>query len=394
MKKYFLLAVLLCFISVLSAQNYVTLHEDCNFRVKSVTLEAGTYRLYQMRIGNDKLSSFQVPSGFRITIYENDDFNSRSKTFTTSVSCLDSAWDNNTSAIVVENTNIQQTNPNEYVVLYSDCYSQGFSRSLRPGVYKGADLGELKNTISSFAIFGNLRLRIYTGSEDATGYFVTLENSEPCLSRTYNDRISSLVVEYKPLNSSGTGNNGSSGGTYAEFYTDCKYKGNRLSLLPGRYTGEELGLFRKTIGSIQIPSGWSVKVFDGDNLTGSSDTYTSGSDCISYTWRNRISSLVVEERSGWNNGGAPVVNELILYTDAGYKGQSVTLMPGTYPTMTAANGFPEKALSSIQIPPGYRVVIYDQPNLRGKSLILTSSRSSFTLTSWNDRAASIAVFRN
>lgn len=88
------------------------------------------------------------------------------------------------------------------------------------------------------------------------------------------------------------------------------------------------------------------------------------------------------------------MNELILYTDAGYKGQSVTLMPGTYPTMTAANGFPEKALSSIQIPPGYRVVIYDQPNLRGKSLILTSSRSSFTLTSWNDRAASIAVFRN
>ncbi len=393
MKKYVILLVVLLYTTVLAAQNYVTLHEDCNFRGRSYSLEAGTYRLYQMRIGNDKLSSFQVPAGFRITLYENDDFNSRSKTFTTSESCLDSAWDNNASAIVVENTNIQQTNPNEYVVLYSDCYSRGFSRSLRPGIYKGSDLGELKNSISSFAIFGNLRLRIYTGSEDASGYFVTMENSETCLGRNYNDRISSLVVEYKPYNTTGSGNPNNAG-IYAEFYTDCNYKGNKLSLLPGRYTGEELGLFRKTIGSVQVPSGLTVKVYDGDNLMGSSETYSSDLDCISYSWRNRISSLVVDDRGGGFGSGNPVATELILYTDASYKGQSVTLLPGTYKTMAQANGFPEKALSSIQVPPGYRVVIYDQPNLRGKSMTLTASRSSFSMTNWNDRAASIAVYRN
>jgi len=393
MKKITLLVLVFLQYTILSAQNYVTLHEDCNFRGKSYTLEAGTYRLYQMRIGNDRLSSFQVPSGFRITIYEHDDFNSRSKTYTETVSCLDSAWDNNASAIVVENTNIQQTNPNEYVVVYSDCYSRGFSRSLRPGVYKGADLGELKNNISSFALFGNLRLRIYTGSEDASGYFVTLENSETCLSRTYNDRISSLVVEYKPYTSPGTGNNNNNG-SYAELYTDCNFKGNKLSLLPGRYTGAELGMFRKTVGSLQLPAGLTIKVYDGDNFNGASETYSSGIDCISFSWRNRISSMIVEDRGNWGSNGNTTVNELILYTDAGYKGQSVTLLPGTYSTMAAANGFPEKALSSIQIPQGYRVVLYDQPNLRGKSISLTASRSSFIMSGWNDRAASIAVYRN
>ncbi len=393
MKKITLLVLVFLQYTILSAQNYVTLHEDCNFRGKSYTLEAGTYRLYQMRIGNDRLSSFQVPSGFRITIYEHDDFNSRSKTYTETVSCLDSAWDNNASAIVVENTNIQQTNPNEYVVVYSDCYSRGFSRSLRPGVYKGADLGELKNNISSFAIFGNLRLRVYTGSEDASGYFVTLENSETCLSRTYNDRISSLVVEYKPYTSPGTGNNNNNG-SYAELYTDCNFKGNKLSLLPGRYTGAELGMFRKTVGSLQLPAGLTIKVYDGDNFNGASETYSSGIDCISFSWRNRISSMIVEDRGNWGSNGNTTVNELILYTDAGYKGQSVTLLPGTYSTMAAANGFPEKALSSIQIPQGYRVVLYDQPNLRGKSISLTASRSSFIMSGWNDRAASIAVYRN
>jgi hypothetical protein len=394
MKKIAFLSAALLSLHFLCAQSYVTLHEDCNFRGKSYTLEAGTYRLYQMRIGNDKLSSFQVPSGFRITIYADDNFNSKSASYTSSVSCLDSAWDNNTSAIVVENTNIQQTNPNEYVVLYSDCYSKGFSRSLRPGVYKGADLGELKNNISSFSIFGNLRMRVYTASEDASGYNVAFDNSETCLSRTYNDRISSLVVEYKPLTSTGNGNNNSGTGNYAEFYTDCNYKGNKLSLLPGRYTGEDLGLFRKTIGSMQLPSGITVKVYEEDNLMGPSENFSSGFDCISFSWRNRISSLVVEDRGGWNSGGSTAVTELILYTDANYKGQSATLLPGTYATMAQANGFPEKALSSIQIPPGYRVVIYDQPNFRGKSYTLTASRSSFSLSSWNDRAASIAVYRN
>jgi hypothetical protein len=394
MRKLVLSALAICFATLLSAQNYVTLHEDCNFRGKSYTLETGTYRLYQMRIGNDKLSSFQVPAGFRITIYEHDDFNSRSKTFTTSVSCLDSTWDNNTSAVVVENTNIQQTNPNEYVVVYSDCYSRGFSRSLRPGIYTGTDLGELKNSISSFAIFGNLRLRIYTGSEDASGYFVTLENNESCLARNYNDRISSLVVEYKPYTSSGSGGNSNGTGTYAELYTDCNYKGNRLSLLPGRYTGEQLGLFRKTIGSIQVPSGFSVKVYDGDNLMGTSESYSSDQDCISYSWRNRISSVVVEDKGGWSGSGTPVVTDLIIYSDANYKGQSATLLPGTYNTMAQANGFPDKTMSSIQVPPGYRVVIYDQPNLRGKSLTITSSRNNFSMSSWNDRASSIAVYRN
>jgi hypothetical protein len=56
-------------------------------------------------------------------------------------------------------------------------------------------------------------------------------------------------------------------------------------------------------------------------------------------------------------------------------------------------GFPERALSSIQIPSGYRVVLYDQPNLRGASYTLTSSRMSLNLLGWNDRAVSMAIYR-
>lgn len=400
MKKIILTNLLVAsFFLQATAQNYATLHEDCNFRGRTVKLVPGTYRLYQMQLGNDKLSSFQLPAGFRLTIYENDNFGGRSQSFSTTVSCLDSVWDNLASSVVVENTGFQQTNPNEYVVLYSDCYQRGFSRSFRPGIYTGSELGELKNAISSFSIYGNLRIRAYTTSDNASGFFTNFDKSETCLSRNFNDRISSLVVEYNQAAGSGTGTGNAAGpsGNYAVFYTECNYLGNAVSLLPGRYTGDELGMFRKNISSIQLSPGLRITVYENENLTGMSSGYSTGSACLSFNWRNRIGSVLVEAQPGYGNngsqGGNPAISDVVIYTDASYKGQSVTLLPGTYPTMRALNNFPDKALSSIQIPPGYRVILYDQENLRGKTYILTSSRSSFSLTNWNDRTSSIAVYR-
>jgi hypothetical protein len=62
--------------------------------------------------------------------------------------------------------------------------------------------------------------------------------------------------------------------------------------------------------------------------------------------------------------------------------------------MIAALGFPDRSLSSIKIPSGYRVVLYDQPNLRGASYTLTSSRMGLNLIGWNDRASSISIYRD
>ncbi|MBI3140136.1 MAG: hypothetical protein HYZ15_16285 [Sphingobacteriales bacterium] len=391
-RKLLTLAVLVMSVVSLTAQNYVTLHEDCNYRGRNYYLEAGTYRTYQMKIGNDKLSSLQVPSGYRVTIYEDDNFRGQSQTYSEGVSCLDSAWNDRASSIVVENTNYQQTNPNEYVVFYNDCYSRGFSRSLRPGVYKGGELGELKNNISSFSIYGNLQVRVYTGNEEATGYYSIFKNSETCLGRNFNDRISSLVIEYKPYSPVTPGSGSGFGdGAYALFYSDCNYEGNALRLQPGRYNAEQLGILKYSIASLQLPAGFSARAYAGENGNGPSVQFTNDMSCLNYDWKNKIGSLVVEQFGG--STGQPVVQHVMIYTDANYKGQAVTLLPGTYATMAQANGFPDKALSSLQLPPGYRVVLYEGENFRGKTYTITASRSNFALTSWNDRTSSIKVYR-
>ena len=73
--------------------------------------------------------------------------------------------------------------------------------------------------------------------------------------------------------------------------------------------------------------------------------------------------------------------------------QSASLLPGTYSTMAQA-GFPNKALSSLTVPAGYRVVIYEQENFRGKSYTITASKNKFYMSGWNDKASSIAVYRD
>lgn len=394
MKKFSFLYLLLLAGLFTQAQLYVTLHEDCQFRGRTYMLEAGTYRLYQMKIGNDRLSSLQIPAGFRVTLYADDNFSGKSLTLSATLPCLDSSWDNQTSSLVVEDTRIQQINPNEYVVFYTDCYERGFSRSLRPGIYKGADLGELKNNISSFSVFGNLRVRAYTQSEEAMGYYGSFEKNETCLNRNFNDRISSLVIEYNPNPPAG-GNGTFSDDRYVQLFADCRYEGNGLRLEPGRYTGENLGLFRNALRSLRIPSGYTVRIFSNDNFSGNSTVFTSDEECLAYPQRDKAGSLIVERRGGsaYPGGGFPPVTNVTIYTDAAYRGQSAVLLPGTYGSMAEAGGFPEKALSSLQIPPGYKVILYDQPGLRGRSITLTESRSSFSLGTWNDRAVSIAVYR-
>jgi hypothetical protein len=393
-RKLIFFAPLLFLLTAAMPQNYVTLYEDCNYSGKKHYLETGTYNLYQMKIDNDKLSCLQIPSGMKVTIYENDNFKGRSKTFSANVACLDGEWNDMASSIVVENQNYQPGyNQNDYVVFYNDCYSKGYSQSLRPGNYYGSQLGSLKYNISSFTIYGNLRVRAYPNSENLTGYSVTHDGSESCLGSSENDKIGSLIIDYKPTQPTYPISGSSD---YVTIYTDCSYRGNSLRLAPGYYQGDKLGLLKYDISAIEIPSNLKAKVYiNSEYLTGSYYTLSENISCMNSTLNNRIGSLVIEETYGNNNSQYPSnsYERVVIYTDGNYKGQSSSLLPGTYSTMAQA-GFPDNALSSLTVPAGYRVVLYEFENFTGKSYTITQSKPGFIISGWNDKTSSIAVYRD
>ncbi len=388
-----LVAVLTGTCCAVAAQNHVSLYDQCNYSGRKYNLEAGTYRLYQMKIGNDKLSSLQVPEGFRVTIYENDGFAGRSNVYTNSVNCLESDWRNMMSSVVVENLYASAGyGPNDFVTFYNDCYSRGYSQSLRPGSYTGSQLGALKNNLSSFVISGNLRVRLYINNENLSGYSTTYETNQACLPANSNDKVGSLVIDRNP----NTTTPGHQGG-YVTMYSECSYGGNGLRLMPGYYPGDKLGILKKNISSIQVPQGLRVKAFiNSENLSGQSYTITDDILCMESNMRNRIASLVIEETGYGNNNGNnpyPGAERVVIYVDEDYMGQSAALLPGTYSTMQQA-GFPDNALSSLTVPAGYRVVIYEEEHFKGKNYTITASKTKFYLSGWSDKTSSIAVYKN
>ena len=400
MNKKIVLPVLLLFICAsLYAQNNVALFEDCNYGGKKYYLTAGSYKADQMGIDNDKLSCMQIPSGMRVTIYEHDDFKGTSATYTANIACLDNVWNDNTSSVVVENMNYQPGyNQNDYVIFYNDCYSKGYSQSLRPGTYYGSQLGNLKLNISSFTIYGNLRVRAYLNNENVSGYSSTFEASESCLGNSYNDKIASLVIEYKPSQPTYPTYPTNGSGSYATVYTECRYGGNSLRLAPGYYQGDKLGLLKYDISSIEIPSNLRAKVFiNNEYLSGTSYYISENTSCLSGTLNKRIGSLLIEETNGggYNNpqNQNPTDERVILYTDENFRGLSASVLPGTYSTMALA-GLSDNSLSSLFLPPGYRVVLYEFENFGGKSYTVLQTKSGFIFSKWNDKTSSIAIYRN
>jgi len=400
-----LLAIIFNSIDLSAQSNFITLHEDCDFKGKQSVLEPGNYSTYQMNIGNDKLSSIQIPSGMKVTIYEHKNYKGKSKTFTQNIPCLEAEWNDFASSVVVEGSNYNpRYNQNTYVTFYNDCYNKGYSKSLKAGIYKGDALGLLKNKISSFAIYGNLKVRVYLNNEDATGYNHTFNETTSCLSNMYNDKISSLVIEYdynqgnNYNNGNNNGNYNNYGNSYVNIYSSCGYKGNSLRLAPGQYQGDKLGILKSAISSIEIPSNLQVKAYvSSDYLSGNYYTISENINCMTSTLKNNIRSLVIEEKnqsSNYNNNQNTLIDSKVtIYVDGNYKGQAVSLLPGTYSSMQQI-GFPNKALSSLTVPEGFRVVLYENENFVGKKYTITQSKTGFSFSGWNDKTSSIAVYRD
>lgn len=400
LRQLFCIKFVLFFLLKAPAQNYVILYEDCKYKGRVAYLEPGAYRDYQMKIKNDALSSIQVPPGMKITLYEHNNFQGRSVSFTSHVYCLDQDWNDVASSIVIESSYTPPSNTNSSVTFYYDCYSKGYSLSLTPGTYTGNQLGNLWRNISSFTINGYLRVKVFTTSDNATGYHETFESSQLCLNSAFNDKIRSVVIENRRWggNNSGWGNNNQD--NYATVYADCNYRGNSLSLVPGYYQGDKLGILKYDISSIKLPANLRARVYiNNEYLSGSNYILNENSNCLSSTINNKIGSLIIEDKRYGNNNNNNNYNpyddgqRVIIYVHENYQGQSVSLLPGMYSRMNEI-GFPDNALSSLTVPAGYRVVLYEHSNFGGKTYTITNSKSKFYISGWNDKTSSIAVYRD
>jgi len=79
-----------------------------------------------------------------------------------------------------------------------------------------------------------------------------------------------------------------------------------------------------------------------------------------------------------------------FYEDANYRGRSMSVGEGNYDTYQL-RAVGDNNISSVTVPHGWRVVLYDEPHFKGRSITLDSDTTF--LSSFNDLTSSIRVSR-
>jgi hypothetical protein len=188
-----------------SARDRVVVFDRCDYGGASFGFSPGRYNQNSLGIGSDKISSIRIPSGFRVTVYQNKDFSGYSRTFYGDEYCLDGQWNDQITSMVVDGPGTSNNNQNNSypsynygnnnagVNVYTDSHYKGNHAVYNEGRHnlRGASVS---NNISSINIQPGYRVTVYEDF-DFRGRSQTFTASVTNLNIFgWNDNIRSLVV--------------------------------------------------------------------------------------------------------------------------------------------------------------------------------------------------------
>lgn len=381
----------------------VTIYKD-NFSGASKKLTEGFYDFTDLgAVDNDQLSSVKIPKGWSVTLYEHKESKGRSLVLTADANAallIKNKFNDVTSSILVEKLPPpevpapvktppvipetktpedpilpqQPASPgddpaNPMITIYQGDRSGEFKR-LAPGIYDTDQLEIGDNELSSIHIPAGVSVVLYDQpkfkgkslrlDEDASTAFLD--------ARGFNNTTSSLSVELTPR---------------VIIYTDA-FTGNSASLTPGYYHVNQLGIDNDELSSVKLFADTWVLLFEHNNFKGRSILLTQDASADFIAGRrfdNLASSMIV----GTSDIPLPQVT---LYRD-NFANLLATLVPGEYPVL---DNF-DNQLSSIKIPRGLRVTLFEDVAFGGRAVTLNASvGDDFLRTNkFDDAVSSIKV---
>lgn len=395
MKKFTLLLFLTFSIYSLTAQ--VKFYSDANYRGNVFSLNEGSVaRMATTQIGNDKLSSVSVPIGYRVVLYDHENFGGGSVILTGSVSNLVAkGFNDKTSSVVVEKEGgFGGGNSKETVMIFDLCNFGGTSEMLANGNY-GTIPPKLSLKISAIKVPRGKLVEIFTGIQ-FRGSKLLLNADVSCLSAAWSNRVQSMRVYDDPSFGSGGGSGGNNGGgtSGVAVYDLCNYSGASITLNNGNYSTVPSGLASK-ISSIKVPRGKLIEVYQGIKFTGAKLVLNADTPCLPVNWSNTILSIIVTNDTGFgsggqhggNNGGGGVEQKVYIYDVCNYKGGNTGLDLGNYPTIPGGLSL---KISSIKIPFGKKVEVYKGAQFTGAKLVILQNTSCLS-EQWDDSIRSMRV---
>jgi hypothetical protein len=387
------------------AGTFVTIYKD-DFSGASKNLLPGQYESYELgNVGNDQLSSIKIPKGMKVTLYEHGGFTGQKLVLTQDTragTLVANKFNDFTSSILVEAKPdpvpvvVVQTKPVvtptapvapsvvvEPVVeptlptIYQSDFS-GTSKSFDVGAYGSDQLGIGNDELSSIKVPYGFRVTLYENGGFEGRKLVITQNQRATFfaESQFNNVTSSILVERIPMVTIYQGD----------------YSGPSATLGVGRYNVSALGTMMD-VSSARVPVGLRLILFENENFLGRSIVLTrdTGTDLMtSYQFNNKTYSFIVEQIEDEVKVKPIEKKSVIIYED-NFSGESKRLAPGRYDYQQL--GIRDNALSSITIPPGFRVQLFDHAGFEDRLMTLRADTDvDFFLTNLvNDKATALIV---
>lgn len=362
----------------------VIFYRDIKYSGMSRRVNTGNFSSSDLGFLSGQVSSVYIPYGLTINVADNA---GRTYSFSGSQSTLSQfGWDNKivSGSIQTSGSSGGNTLPpqGDKVIFYGDARYGGMARAFGNGSFSPSDLGFLLQNISSIYIPAGTTVKVYNTQSGNR----TFTASVPDLSQYgWDNQVSTGIIS-----------GGSAGGTLPPqgdkviFYRDMKYSGVAKAFGQGNFGSGTLGALNSAVSSIYVPYGMSVMVND---RYGNSQTFTSSiSNLAQYGWDNKISSGFINSggQQGGNGPGQGNANTVNLYTETGYRGNVTPCGEGAIANIGSGA---DNNISSIQVPAGFAVTVYDGTNLSGTNITFRGSVTNLATYGWNKKISSVYVFR-
>lgn len=382
---------------------FVTIYKD-DFSGASRNLLPGQYEWHELGdVGNDQLSSIKIPKGMKVTLYEHSGFTGRKLVLaqdTRASIFVANKFNDLTSSILVEEKpepvpvaiskpvvmpTVSVTPPvsAESVLeptlptIYQSDFS-GPAKSFDVGAYGIDQLGIGNDELSSIKVPYGFRVTLYEHAGFEGRKLVVTQNQRASFfaENKFNNVTSSILVEWIPMVTIYQGD----------------YDGPSAKLGIGRYNLSKLGTMTD-VSSARVPAGLRLILFEYENFSGRSTTLTrdTGTDLMtSYQFNNKANSFIVEKVEEEVTLKPQEKNSVIVYED-NFSGASRRLGPGRYDYRQL--GIRDNSLSSIVIPPGFRVQLFDYAGF--KQILMTLRTDTdvnfFIANACNDRVTAMII---
>jgi hypothetical protein len=423
----------------------VVFYNRCNFQGMQEPLQEGVYNNISM--GFVTIQSIRVAPGYGVIVRKETGFGANvtvlNEEFRSDQSCLRILWGAAIKSVFVYRLgNVQAghwgqvpTQPQavqqfqQGAVVYTEPFFRGRTQILYPGAYRGYQLNQVgENAISSIMLAPGYRAIAFSGSnfDGASVIINSANNNLHAGFPNWGNRIRSIIVERlghqptvvqpivvppPPPPPIPTFNNNPNA---VVMFADANFSGAAQQFPIGNYRGYQLNIVgQRSISSLSIPPGLKVIAYEGSEFNGASrEILTSVNNLVQegMGWNDRISSFSVQR----NNGQPPVIGRpepmppgrpqptnanqqsgVVAYADAYFSGAAQQLMMGhTNGSQLSIVG--QRTISSIKIPPGLKVTVYEGANFDGDYRILTYTIDNLAAEGqgrWNDRIGSMIIER-